>query len=135
MHDCTFKLFGNPFGNSYISYFITNNHLLLHLCWKENLVKHQKVSKYYDHDWIPTVHVQSILVILVISVSTVHQSSQRFLTMNSPTLGSKLVFLETKMFGKMMVITSYFKGGLQSLQKSLLKRLCNLQTTLTIVKQ
>ena len=30
--------------------FITNNHTSFHLWWKENLVRHQKVSKYYDHD-------------------------------------------------------------------------------------
>ena len=31
--------------------FITNNHASFHLWGKENLVKHQKVSKYYDHDY------------------------------------------------------------------------------------
>ena len=30
--------------------FITNNHSSVHLCRKENSIKHQKVSKYYDHD-------------------------------------------------------------------------------------
>ena len=30
--------------------FITNNNDSFHLRWKENLVKHQKVSKYYDQD-------------------------------------------------------------------------------------
>ena len=30
--------------------FTTNNHGSLHLWCKENLVKYQKVSKYYDHD-------------------------------------------------------------------------------------
>ena len=30
--------------------FITNNHASLHLCWKENFVKYQKVSKYCAHD-------------------------------------------------------------------------------------
>ena len=28
--------------------FITNNRALFHFSWKENLVKHQKVSKYYE---------------------------------------------------------------------------------------
>ena len=32
------------------SIFITNNHGSFHLWWKENLVKYQKVSKYYVHD-------------------------------------------------------------------------------------
>ena len=30
--------------------FITNNYNSFHLWWKENLVKHQNVSKYYDQD-------------------------------------------------------------------------------------
>ena len=30
--------------------FISNNHPSFHLWWKENLVKHQKVSKYYETD-------------------------------------------------------------------------------------
>ena len=30
--------------------FITNNHASFHLWWKENLVKYQEVSKYFDHD-------------------------------------------------------------------------------------
>ena len=30
--------------------FITNNRASFYLCWKENLVKHQKVSKYYEND-------------------------------------------------------------------------------------
>ena len=31
--------------------FISNNHALLHFWCKENLVKHQKVSKYYENDY------------------------------------------------------------------------------------
>ena len=30
--------------------FISNNHALCRLWWKENLTKHQKVSKYYEND-------------------------------------------------------------------------------------
>ena len=29
---------------------VSNNHALFYLWWKENLVKHQKVSKYYEND-------------------------------------------------------------------------------------
>ena len=29
--------------------FVTNNQALFHFWWKENLLKHQKVSKYYEH--------------------------------------------------------------------------------------
>ena len=37
--------------------------------------------------------------------------------MNSPVLSSKLTALETKIFGKMMVVASYFKDEVQSLKK------------------
>ena len=30
--------------------FITNTHISFHLCWKENLITHEKFPKYYDHD-------------------------------------------------------------------------------------
>ena len=30
--------------------FITNNHASIHLWWKENLLNHQKISKYCEHD-------------------------------------------------------------------------------------
>ena len=33
------------------SMFISKHCPLVHLGWKENLVKHQKVSKYYENDW------------------------------------------------------------------------------------
>ena len=32
--------------------FITNNRDSFHLCWKENLVNDQKVSKYYENDYL-----------------------------------------------------------------------------------
>ena len=31
--------------------FITNNHALFYLWWKENLAKHHEVSKNFDHDF------------------------------------------------------------------------------------
>ena len=37
--------------------FITNNNASFHLCSKENLVKHQKVSKYYEHDYLRKSHL------------------------------------------------------------------------------
>ena len=30
--------------------FLSNNRVSFHLCWKKNLVKHQRVSKYYEND-------------------------------------------------------------------------------------
>ena len=64
----------------------------------------------------PPLHNQAILATPAVSVSTTHYSLQYFLNMNSPMLCSKLTALETKMCGKMMVITSYFKDELQSLK-------------------
>ena len=37
-------------GRFYCTMFITNNHDLFRLRWKENFIKHQKVSKYYGQD-------------------------------------------------------------------------------------
>ena len=31
--------------------FIANNRASFHSWWKENLIKHQKVSKYYENNW------------------------------------------------------------------------------------
>ena len=66
---------------------------------------------------IPRLHNQAILATSAITIITAPYSSQCFLIMNSPMLSSKLTALETKMCGKMMVITSYFKDELQSLKK------------------
>ena len=41
-------------------------HTLFHLWWKENLIKHQKVSKYYDHDC--KIPQGSILVPLIFNI-------------------------------------------------------------------
>ena len=37
--------------------FNTNNDASLHLLWKENLAKHQNVSKYYDRDYLKNCHL------------------------------------------------------------------------------
>ena len=37
--------------------FITNNHASFHLWLKKNLLKHQKVSKYYEHCTVCSYHV------------------------------------------------------------------------------
>ena len=68
---------------------------------------------------IPPSCNQAIIATLTIIVSTTLYISHYFLTMNSLMLSSKLTALETKMYGKMMVIKSYFKEKLQSLKKSL----------------
>ena len=41
------KLFSKLVGQIAYTMFITGNHASFHLWWKENLVKNQKVSKYY----------------------------------------------------------------------------------------
>ena len=62
----------------------------------------------------PPLGNQAILAAPAINVSITHYSSQYFLTMNSPVLScSKRTALETKMCGQMMVITSYFKDGIE----------------------
>ena len=66
---------------------------------------------------IPSLRNRVILATPAINVITTPYSSQCFLTMNSPMFSSKLTASETKMYGKMMVITSYFKDELQSLKK------------------
>ena len=66
---------------------------------------------------VPPFRNQAILVPPAISVITTPYSSQCFLIMNSPMLSSKLAALVTKMCGKMIVITFYFKDELQSLRK------------------
>ena len=43
------KLLGNSWDIC-IYHFITNNHAFFHLWWKKNLLNHQKVSKYYEHN-------------------------------------------------------------------------------------
>ena len=48
--------------------FITNSHSSFHLWSKENLVKHQKVSKYYEHDcrlpicWLNSTELSMLLL-------------------------------------------------------------------------
>ena len=42
--------------------FITKNQALFHLRYKENLVKHQKVSEYYDHDFSREKQTQPVVI-------------------------------------------------------------------------
>ena len=48
--------------------FITNNHALFHLWWKETLVKHLNVSKYYGHDLYSNLKLQNSIVKFTVSV-------------------------------------------------------------------
>ena len=44
--------------------FITDNRSLFHWWWKENLVKHQKVSKYYENDFSYGLENSSFVIFL-----------------------------------------------------------------------
>ena len=52
--------------------FITNNHTSLHLGSKEKLVKHQKVSKYYEYDCLEN---SSLLFMRLLIAPTVKKSN------------------------------------------------------------
>ena len=49
--------------------FIINNHASFHLWWQKNLVKYQKVSKYYDH-YCSSYNLFVDLVIIIYNYST-----------------------------------------------------------------
>ena len=48
--------FSNSWSKPYIHIYmvISNNCTSFHLRWKENLIKNEKVSKYYGNDWLRT---------------------------------------------------------------------------------
>ena len=52
--------------------FFTNNYALFHLWLKENLVKHQRVSKYYDYDFL---HNFFLLLLMSLLTAPVVKSS------------------------------------------------------------
>ena len=52
--------------------FFTNNYALFHLWLKESLVKHQRVSKYYDYDFLHN------FVVVVVVVAPIVKSSHIF---------------------------------------------------------
>ena len=52
LHDCSFDFLSRSATRKVtrIYHFITNNHASFHLWRKANLLNHQKVSQYYEHD-------------------------------------------------------------------------------------
>ena len=52
--------------------FIINNHALLHLWWRENLLKHPKVSKYYDKDCILNLFVLFMSLLTAPFIKSTH---------------------------------------------------------------
>ena len=92
---------------------------LTRLCLNKVLILYPKVKLMINlHQ--SSLYAISICILAtpVITVSTTPNRSQYFLTMNSPILNSKLASLETKVCGKMEIITSYFKDALQPLKKT-----------------
>ena len=69
---------------THIYQFITNNHASFHLCWKDNLLSHQKLSKYYEHDCLKNflLLLMSLLIALIVK--------------NSHILGWNLFYLSKK---------------------------------------
>ena len=52
--------------------FINNNHASFHLPWKENLVKHQNVSKYYENDCVQNFLMLFMSLVTVPVVKNTH---------------------------------------------------------------
>ena len=56
--------------------FITNNHTSFYLWWKENRVKHQDLSKYYDHECLKNFLLlfMSLITALLLKIHTISQN-------------------------------------------------------------
>ena len=54
-----FSTIGRIFNLAVYTTFISNNRASFHLWWKKNLVKHQRVSKYYENDYSSRPFFQS----------------------------------------------------------------------------
>ena len=52
--------------------FISNNHTSLHLGSKEKLVKHQKVSKYYEYDCLENFSLLCMHLLTAPTVENTH---------------------------------------------------------------
>ena len=57
--------------------FTTNNHAFFHLLWKENLLNHQKISKFYEHD-CRSIHVVFIFTFIFIMINRVISWIKKF---------------------------------------------------------
>ena len=71
---------------------ITNNNASFHLCWKENLLKHQKVSSHYEHDCLQKFLslVLSLLTTLIVQNSHVLAGIYFIFLKKGPRLNWKL---------------------------------------------
>ena len=52
--------------------FNTNNHILFYLWWKENLLNHQKVWKYYKHDCLQNFLLLFISLLTALTIKNSH---------------------------------------------------------------
>ena len=57
--------------------FITNNHALFHLWCKVNLVKHQKLTIYYDHDFLENFYLSLMSLLTAEIVKNIYLSKKR----------------------------------------------------------
>ena len=55
--------------------FITDTHASFHLRWKENLLNHQIISKYYEHDWSTLELIMLFLAYILIAKQKFHRNS------------------------------------------------------------
>ena len=70
--------------------FITNNHFLFYLWWKENLLNYQKVWKHYENDFLQNFILFSMFLLTAFIVENCHVSYsifQRFDWYNSHSQG------------------------------------------------
>ena len=55
--------------------FITDTHFSFHLRWKEKLLNHQIISKYYEHDWSTLELIMLFLAYILIAKQKFHRNS------------------------------------------------------------
>ena len=115
VHNSKGKYYCNAKPSAYYLYIETNVSVDFQIYISEPLISHLIIVFYVLHIIIISIITiaplrnQTILATPAIIVSAIHCTSQSFLTMKSPMLISTLTVLETKMCGKVMEITSYFK--------------------------
>ena len=62
--------------------FISNNYVLFYLWQKENLVKYQKASKYYDQDWMMHLFLGTHIRTFIIHYTSNHSEAVKTSTAN-----------------------------------------------------
>ena len=75
--------------------FFSNNHASLNFLCNEDLVKHQKVAKYYDHDCL-----QKFILLLMSLLTT------RIVKKNLPYLSKKTPYTKLEMLSVLHIVFS-----------------------------